>query len=318
MKRNLDGESETVRKGRSMEENILELIKEKGPLTGSEILESTEADGLTLWRTCKGSSNLLICAIGTRYMRLDQRVEGLARLSPSILREFLTYSVIGLASDPVAAREKADKILLHIEEVSSAKSQLAYSIVSSMANRLEIEVPIQEQVCFILAGDIVYNMAHDVPRPERSTGKLVRGSDMDLVVIADEMFPPPLMSRLDDAIYQEKYRLLMTPHIREEVDYVVKNMERVQEQLAFDTFKRMVACKIMYEGTLLYGSDQIFHRVKSMLRDYGVTAKLQAMEKQALLFRNQAERRLLDEDSEKSEQNEAYLFYPVEESEEFE
>jgi len=301
-----------------MEEIISELIREKGPLTGSEILESTGADGLLLWRTCKGSSNLLICTIGTRYMRLDQRVEGLARLSPSILREFLTYSVIGLASDPSAAREKADRILLHIEEVSKAKSQLAYSIVSSMANRLEIEVPIQEQVCFIIAGDIVYNMAHDVPRPERSTGKLVRGSDMDLVVIADEAFPPPLMSRLDDAIYQEKYRLLVTPHIREEIDYVVKNMERVQEQLAFDTFKRMVACKILYEGTLLYGSEQIFHRVKSMLRDRGVTTKLQAMEKQALLFRNEAEHRLLDEGPEKSEQNETHLFYPAEESEEFE
>jgi hypothetical protein len=259
-----------------------------------------------------------VCTIGTRYLRLDQRVKGLARLSPSILREFLTYSVIGLAGDPLAAKKKAEKILLHVEEVSRAKSQLAYSIVSSMANRLEIEVPIQEQVCFILAGDIVYNMAHDVPRPERSTGKLVRGSDMDLVVIADEMFLPPLMSRLDDAIYREKYRLLMTPHIREEVDYVVKNMDSVREQLAFDTFKHMVACKIMYEGTLLYGSDQIFHRVKSMLREYAVTAKLQAMEKQALLFRNQAERRLLLEDPEKSGQNEAYLFYPAEESEEFE
>jgi hypothetical protein len=186
-----------------------------------------------------------------------------------------------------------------------------------MANRLEIEVPIQEQVCFIIAGDIVYNMAHDVPRPERSTGKLVRGSDMDLVVIAGESFPPPLMSRLDDAIYQEKYRLLVTPHIREEVDYVVKNMQRVQEQLAFDTFKRMVACKIMYEGTLLYGSEQIFHRVKSLLRDRGVTSKLRAMEKQALLFRNEASG-LLDEGPEKSEQNEAHLFYPAEESEEFE
>ena len=301
-----------------MEENIIALIREKGPLTGSEILENTGADSLFLWKTCKGSCKLLICAIGTRYLRLDDRVEGLARLSPSILREFLTYSVIGLASDPLPAREKAAKILSHVEEVSKAKSQLAYSIVSSMANRLEIEVPIQEQVCFIIAGDIVYNMAHDVPRPERSTGKLVRGSDMDLVVIADETFPAPLMNRLDDAIYQEKYRILMTPHIREEVDYVVKNMQKVQEQLAFDTFKRMVACKIMYEGTLLYGSDQIFHKVKSMLRDYGITAKLQVMEKQALRFRNQAESRLLAEDPEKSDRSETNLFYPAEESEEFE
>ncbi len=301
-----------------MEDKIIQLLEEKGPLTGSEVLDNTGADSLALWRTCKVSSGLFLCSIGTRYLRLDHRVEGLARLSPSILREFLTYSVIGLASDPLPARRKAEKIRLHIEEVSKAKSQLAYSIVSSMAHRLETEVPIQENVCFIIAGDIVYNMAHDVPRPERSTGKLVRGSDMDLVVIADEMFPPPLMSRLDDAIYREKYRLLMTPHIREEVDYVVKNMERVKEQLAFDTFKRIVACKIMYEGTLLFGSEQVFHRVKSLLREYGVVAKLQAMEKQALLFRNQAETQLLDGDPGKSLQNEAYLFYPAEESEEFE
>ena len=79
-----------------------------------------------------------------------------------------------------------------------------------------------------------------------------------------------------------------------------------------------MACKIMYEGTLLYGSEQIFHRVKSMLKDRGVTARLQAMEKQALLFRNHAERRLLEEAPEKTGHNEAYLFYPVEESEEFE
>jgi hypothetical protein len=55
-----------------------------------------------------------------------------------------------------------------------------------------------------------------------------------------------------------------------------------------------------------------------MLREYAVTAKLRAMEKQALLFRNQAERRLLLEDPEKSAQDEACLFYPAEESEEFE
>ena len=126
------------------------------------------------------------------------------------------------------------------------------------------------------------------------------------------------MSRLDEAIYQEKYRLLVTPHVREEVDYVVKNMDRVKEQLAFDTFKRMVACKILHEGTLLYGSDLLFHKVKTMLREYAVTTQLQAMEKQALLFRNQAERRLLLEDPENSGQDEAYLFYPAEESEEFE
>ena len=38
-------------------------------------------------------------------------------------------------------------------------------------------------------------MAHDVPRPERSTGELVKGSDIDLVVVledgASDDFTPP-------------------------------------------------------------------------------------------------------------------------------
>jgi len=37
-------------------------------------------------------------------------------------------------------------------------------------------------------------MAHDAPRPERSTGKLVKGSDMDLVVVVDDLFPKELMN----------------------------------------------------------------------------------------------------------------------------
>ena len=37
----------------------------------------------------------------------------------------------------------------------------------------------------MLAGDIVYGMGHDAPRSERSTGQMVRGSDVDLVVITE-------------------------------------------------------------------------------------------------------------------------------------
>jgi hypothetical protein len=301
-----------------MEKELIQLIEQKGALTGTGIAEAIRVDELLLWRACKLSKELSIRNVGSRYLRLDRRVEGFARLSPSILREFLTYSVIGLARRPEPIRRKAEEVLLRMEEISRAKSQLAYTIVSAMSSRFESEIPIHEQVCFIIAGDIVYNMAHDVPRPEKSTGKLVKGSDMDLVVIVDDLFPKHLMTRLDEAIYDEKYRLLITPHIREEVDYVVKNMDRVNEQLRFDTFKHMVACKILQEGTLLYGSDEIFHRVKRLLKETGVSRKLAAMEKQALIFRNKAEQYLLYEDLRRVRDNEAYLFYPAEESEEFE
>jgi hypothetical protein len=141
---------------------------------------------------------------------------------------------------------------------------------------------------------------------------------MDLVVIVNDLFPKNLMARLDEAIYEEKYRLLTAPHIREEIDYVVKNLERVREQVRFDTFRHKVACKILQEGTLLYGSEELFHTVKTMLKEHGVIRKLVAMERVAKDFRKEAEEYLLLEEPHTIKEERLYLFYPTEESEEFE
>ena len=147
---------------------------------------------------------------------------------------------------------------------------------------------------------------------------MVRGSDMDIVVIVDDDFPERLMDRLDEEIYKEKYRLLINPHLREEIDYIVKDLNRVREQVNFDTFKRMVACKILEEGTLLYGSDRIFHTVKAMLKERGIMEKISVMETRARGFRKKAEEYLVREDPLKIKEESLYLFYPTEESEEFE
>jgi hypothetical protein len=301
-----------------LEKELIQLLQEKGPLTGSEVLGALGGDELVLWRTCKLCKSLSIRTIGTRYLRLDRRVEGFVRLSPSILREFLTYSVVGLSGDASALDLKAKRIGSHIEEVSRGKFQLASSVVSALASGFETELSIMEHVCFIIAGDIVYNMAHDVSRPERSTGKLVKGSDIDLVVVADDLFPEKLMNKMDEAIYQEKHRLIITPHLREEIDYIVKNLDRVRTQLQFDTYKHMVACKIMHEGTLLHGSEKIFHWLKIMLKERGIMRKLRAMERTAQQFRKNAEQYLLLEAPEKINGDDACFFYPAEESEEFE
>lgn len=301
-----------------MEKEIIKLIEEKGPLTGSEIKEAIGGDDHILWQTCKLSQNLLVRTIGTRYLRLDRRVENFARLSPSILREFLTYSAIGIPGDTNSLELRAQELISHIEKVSRSKLELVYRAISGLVSSLESEWNPDLQVCYIIAGDIVYNMAHDVPRPERSTGKLVNGSDMDLVVIVDDRTPEDLIRRLDDAIYKEKYRILIAPSLKEEIDYIVKKLERVRDQLRFDTFKHMVACKILQEGTLLYGSEEIFHTAKTMLKEHGVIKKLNAMEKRAKTFREKAEEYLLTEDPHKIKEESLNLFYPTEESEEFE
>jgi hypothetical protein len=301
-----------------MEKEIVKVLKEKGPLTGAELLETLGDDALLLWRACQRSKQIALQTIGRRYLRLDSKIEGFARLSPSILREFLTYSVIGLIWDESSLVRRADEIALHIKEVSRAKLELARNIFSTVLSRLENDFLIKERACILIAGDIVYNMAHDAPRPERSTGKLVKGSDMDLVVVVDDLFPKELMERMDEMIYREKQKVLITPHLREEVDYVVKDLARVREQMEFDTFKRMVACKILQESTLLCGKQELFKTIKAMLREQGITQKLIGMEDRAMIFRRDAEATLLREDPEKIKHEHLSLFYPTEESEEFE
>jgi hypothetical protein len=301
-----------------VEKKIITALEDKGPLTGAELLETLSGDALLLWRACRTSILIAVQTIGCRYLRLDSNIEGFARLSPSILREFLTYSVMGLARNQDSLSSKAEEVASHIKEVSRAKLELARNIFSSVLSRLENDVLIKDRACILLAGDIVYDMAHDAPRPERSTGKLVKGSDMDMVVVVDDLFPKKLMERLDETIYREKQRVLITPHLREEVDYVVKDLARVREQMAFDTFKRKVACKILQESTLLFGNQDLFKTIKSMLLEHGITQKLTSMEEHAAIFRRNAEATLLREDPEKSRKEALCLFYPTEESEEFE
>ena len=194
------------------------------------------------WRAAVLSPRLVVRRVGTRYLRLDHKVEGFARLSPSILREFLTYSVVGLVDDVPALDRRAAEVFAHVRAVSRAKLELATGVVAGVAARIAEDADGGGDYCIFLAGDVVYDMAHDVPRPERSTGKMVRGSDLDLVAVVDDAAPEALLRRLDAEIYQQKYRYLINPSAREEIDYIVKPLARLREQMECDTFKKMVAC----------------------------------------------------------------------------
>ena len=300
-----------------LEEDIAELIRASGPLTGAEIKDHARSESLALWQTCRSSAALELRMLGRQYLRLDRQVEGYARLSPSILREFLTYSVTGLSGDPASLGKRAGEVASRIEEISKAKYDLAYRFVDGIRSQLEGAWP-EDRLCFILAGDIVYRMAHDVPRPERSTGTMVRGSDLDLVVIADDAAPEALLQQLDEAIYQQKYRHLINPSAREEIDYIVKRFQRLREQAGFDTFKKMVACKILQEGVLIHGSQALFAAARALLDEHGVSRKLAKMEAAATHLRRQAEEYLLSTEWRILGADELHLFFTTDESEEFE
>lgn len=303
-----------------LEKKILELIDKKGPSTGLEIRKAIEdAGSLDIWKVCKTSPLLVVKNLGQRYLRLDRHVDGLARLSPSMLREFFTYSVIGRKSDDVRLAQREEQVLSRIREISRVKLALAREMVSEVFQELEgrVSVP-HDELCFVVAGDIVYGMGHDVPRPERSTGRLVRGSDIDLVAVVEDSTSEEVVRNLDELIYQRKYRMLINPAVNEEVDYKIKRLGLIREQARFDTFSHMVACKILQESTLLYGSEAMFTKVKNIIEQSRAPKMLQEFEAIAADFRQKAEHSILFDGLIETQVEEMHLFYSAEEFEEFE
>jgi len=277
------------------DQELIAILRRTGPQTGEQLLKQSCIDVFPLWQICKCSPEIHCEIVGKRFLRLDRAVAGYARLSPSIRREFQTYTVVGLKSQMEGIKAYAGRLEQEIKEISRDKLQLAReSMDSSLEASLQGSELILKKACFIIAGDIVHEMSHSVPRPERSTGKIVRGSDLDIVVIADDDLPEEYITALDNAIYDKKYYLLVHPRYREEIDYLIKTMSRLLEQLEFDTFKSMVACKILWEGRFICGSASIFQRVKELIVRRNIAARLSALEEQAVENRALAEEHLLN------------------------
>ncbi len=294
---------------------IEEILRIKGPLKGKELFEESKIDELSVWRICNKSEKIILKFSGRRFLRLDRDVKGYARLSPSIKREFLTYIICGLKRNLKEIEKKAKSLRQEIEEISKNKYNLAKEIISKIVEANKNSKEIKKNVCFIMAGDVVFDMAHLEPRPERSTGKMVRGSDLDIVIIAEDSFSKRILAELDSEIYREKYRYLKKPDCREEIDYIIKNMSKTREQLKFGGFKSMLASKLLYEGKLLYGSKRMFEKINKMLLERRIPDKLVRLEKKAIINRRNAKFYLLKNAVKPSEEC-MKLFYTREEAEE--
>jgi len=296
-------------------QEIIELLRESGPLTGRKLLEKSRSDPLFIWRICNRSEKILTETIGKRYLRLDRQVEGFARLSPSILREFLTYTVLGLDDDIENIKVKAMELSRSIEKISMEKFILSKEIISRVVSSQKYHEEIKKKAVFIIAGDIVYNMAHRESRPESSTGKMVNGSDLDIIIITEDL-PEDIIKELDRSIYHEKYYLLKMPAYREEIDYIIKDIDKVKQQLSFNCFEFMVASKILDEGKLLFGSDYLFDSIKKILLEKGIPKKLADLENTAISEREKARSYLLETTGLISQDEYENLFYTTEETEE--
>ncbi len=286
---------------------------EAGPLTGRKLYERTNIEVFKLWKACKMDKQIQVSPVGRPYLRFDKRVEGYARLSPALEREFLSYMVVGLKKDSQKIEEMALELDARIKRISEEKLEISKKVMQDVLTRLaEKQHAVKKRACFIIGGDVPLKMAHADPRPERSTGKMVAGSDLDIVVILEDDFPADLEKALDDAIYDMKYQLLTKPSTREEIDYIIKKISTVREQAEFDTFEHMVACKIINEGQFLLGSEELYNGAITIIKENNIPQKLKELESKALKRREEVTAELL-ETEELSEEAYIKMFTTTEE-----
>jgi hypothetical protein len=297
-----------------IENEIIPILAETGPLTGAQLVDRTHMEVLALWQTCRKTPSIQLKTASRRFLRLDRNVQGYARLSPSIRREFLTYTFVGLNSQTDALISKVEALNRETGQISRAKLDIARESVTSAVASLQDQGIILEKACFVIAGDVVYEMSHIVPRPEKSTGEMVQGSDLDIVVVVEDDLDSAIIGSLDNAIHKRKHLLLVND--REEIDYLIKSMSRVREQLKFDIFSSMVACKILDEGQFLYGNPAVFHTVKNLIDEHKIPERLKELERRAIAGRQTAESQLIEGGAQK-DQSECYnLFYTKAEEDE--
>jgi hypothetical protein len=290
-----------------MENQIIAVLQDKGPMNGAMLVQHTCLDVLSHWQACRKSENIQMEVVGQRYLRLDRNVEGYARLSPSIRREFLTYTFVGLGKQAGELKRAAKAFGNETDRICREKEDVARQSVVATVGILPEKEKILSGACFILAGDVVYGMAHTVSRPEKSTGEMVRGSDLDIIIVTEDSLNQDIVQSLDNYIHKRKHLLLVNE--REELDYLIKTVSRVREQLRFDQFSSMVAAKILHEGQFLYGNMGLFQKVKALLGEYGIPEKLTELERSAIDNREIAEAQLLEIDPETESSEYFNLFY---------
>lgn len=310
------GEESKTMATHATEQDIIALIEKKGVQTGAELLALSGLDVFPLWQHCMRSTSIRTKVFGRRYLRLDRAVEGYARLSPSIRRELLTYTVCGLEHQLEAIERRAQVLRDEVVGISRTKWALAEECVRSTVGPLEVGQLLMQDCCFVIAGDVTYDMSHAVPRPETSTGMMVNGSDLDIIMITRDGMSDHALKSLDRAVYERKYYMLKHPSYREEIDYVIKSVSRVREQMRFDTFESMVACKILDEGRLLCGSQAIFSEIKALLDEYQIPEKLRQLEESATQNREKAVASLLRMPADSPENEYRNLFYTRDEKDE--
>jgi hypothetical protein len=180
------------------------------------------------------------------YLRYDITRGNELRLSPSILRDFLTFSLVHLTDQMVEIVEAGTKLANRFRTISLSKLSWAREALLQLDD--ELQQVLYDHCVVFLSGDIAYYLAHETKRKHSQLGVEINGSDIDIVVVTNRGAPPDQIAKIESQLLTTKKIYLTSPEIREELDFIVKPIETMLGQLAYSDIHQKIASKILYES----------------------------------------------------------------------
>lgn len=314
----VEGEADQADAIQPIADRIAAVVREAGPIPGWKLSEAlSDIEPISLWRACYVSRQIRIRNCARYYLRYDITRENVLRLSPSILRDFLTFSLIYLPEQSVMAVEGGTLMANRFRNISLRKLSRARQALLALDADLQAEL-YQHCVVF-LSGDIAYFLAHDTPRNHKTLDVPIKGSDIDLVIVTNNEADPKTIKAIEDSLLKIKRQYLINPSIREELDFIVKPVEKMLEQLSYRDIHEKIASKILYESYFLMGRVDIYESLMTNLELRGTRGRIEADFEIALMERKNTIRTILSKIPEESVKDAevASLFFASQERLEF-
>ena len=266
------------------------ILAETGPITGGALSARLDESGeavspIALWRTVYSVRRFRIYNCARYYLRYDILRGNELRLSPSILRDFLTFSLVYMPEQKVSVVEAGTRLANRHRAISLRKLGRARQALLKLPKDLQ-DVITRHCVVF-LSGDVAYYLAHDTPRRHAQLQTPLKGSDIDIVIVTNAEAPPDKMRQIESELLTIKKIYLLTPTIREEIDFIVKPIDRMMEQLAYTTIHDKIASKILYESYFLMGRTDMYESMIQNMVMRGTRARIESDFETALRERQQ-------------------------------
>lgn len=299
-----------------IESRIEATLAEKGPRLGKELAEDMpDVPHLALWQACYQSRKLHVSHFATYYLRFDMTRDDQVRLSPSILRDFLSFTLFGLPGQRDKMIERQGTLANMHREISREKLSVAQAVMKQVFVMLGPEI--RSQLCAFIAGDLAYFLAHNEPREHMATGEMVKGSDIDIIIILSESLPDEVKTRIDTEMTALKNFYLRHPEYRHEIDFICKRKSVMERQFQYSDIHDKIASKIAYESMFLGGSLTLYMEVRDAMMRTGVDRLIEDDFEHALKDRKHAMHKLLAARSDKIDEETRSLFYFSQERVEF-